>query len=84
MKHVDLQENYETSSLGLWLLMSDERLTVHSSEKYPQFVELDRETGRFVSLTEGVTLAERTTVDFGDIFSKLLAFIEMIIAKFVK
>lgn len=84
MKHVELNEAFETNDLALWLILSDEQLTVHSSEKYPQFVSLDRESGKFVSLTEGVTLSESSTVDFGKYFSLLMSFLELILNKYMK
>ena len=84
MKHVDLQEYYETSDLGLWLVTSDEKVNVYTNEKYPQFVELDRNTGKFVSLTEGVTLSEKTTVDLAPIFRAIMNFLDMIMERFVR
>lgn len=84
MKHVEVLEKYETMDLAMWLLFSNEQLTVHSSESYPQFVELDRETGRFISLTKGVTLSEKTTVDFSSLFKELTEFLQKLLNNFIK
>lgn len=84
MKHVDLQEYYETSDLALWLILSEEKVDVYTSEKYPQCVELDRKTGKFVSLTEGVTLTEKTTLDLSNFFRVIMQFIDLLMEKIVK
>lgn len=84
MKHVELQEYNETSDLGLWLVTSEEKVDVYSDERYPQFVELDRKTGKFVSLTEGVTLSEKTTADLTPIFRAIMRFIDVIMERFVR
>ena len=81
MKHVDLQDYNETSDLALWLVTSEERLDVFTDSRYPQFVELDRKTGKFVSLTEGVTLSEKSTLDFTSFFDVLMKFLQLLMDK---
>lgn len=59
MKHVEYNIAHETSDLALWLVTSQERQSVTSNEKYPQFTQIDRNSGKLISLTEGVTLAQK-------------------------
>ncbi|MBQ8028467.1 MAG: hypothetical protein IJ262_03560 [Clostridia bacterium] len=82
MKHVEFNHAHESSDLALWLITSDERMDVYSNPSYPQFVEINRETGEFISLTEGVTLAEKEGSDFGNIFSFIMEFVMKILDKF--
>lgn len=41
--HVPTETDSEFSEFALWLLLSDEKLTVNSSERYPQFMIVDSE-----------------------------------------
>lgn len=50
-KHVGVPLDTDCEKLMLYLVTSDEYVNVHSDERFEQFVELDRITGEFVSLT---------------------------------
>lgn len=50
-KHVGLPINTDCQRLLNYLITSEEYVTVHSDESFPQFVSLDFKTGRFKSLT---------------------------------
>lgn len=52
-KHVGMPCNTDCEELMLYLVTADSYVTVHSNDKFPQFVELDRITGKFTSLTGG-------------------------------
>lgn len=53
MKHVGFKNGSEASQLLVWLVTSEEELTVESNEKYPQFTELNNTTEKLSSLTGG-------------------------------
>ena len=50
-RHVGIPMDTDCEKFMLYLVTSDSYVTVHSSEKYPQFMELDRITGELSSLT---------------------------------
>lgn len=51
MSHVEFGYDHETTDLALWLLTSKDAVDVRSNARFPQFTELDRKTGKLVSLT---------------------------------
>lgn len=53
MKHVGFRKGSEAADLLLWLVTSEEPVTVESNEKYPQFTELNNTTNKLSSLTGG-------------------------------
>ncbi len=75
MGHVEFPYGTGASELGVWLITSEEPVTVQSDARYPQFVSLDRETGKLVSLTQNVTIpaGEQTPAKDG-FFQKIAAF----------
>ena len=56
MGHVEFPYGTGASELGVWLATSEQPVTVQSDARYPQFSELNRATGRLVSLTQNVTI----------------------------
>lgn len=83
MKHVEYNVSHQTSDLALWLITSQTRQNVSSNEKYPQFTQLDRESGKLISLTDGVTLAQKQeTVQsaFTKFFTLLLNIVEKLMS----
>ena len=50
-RHVGIPCDTDCAKLLMYLVTSDTYVTVHSNEKYPQFVELNRISGEFTSLT---------------------------------
>ena len=50
-KHVGVPYGTDCEKLMLYLALSDSYVSVHSDEKYPQFMELNRLTGELTSLT---------------------------------
>lgn len=53
MKHVGFKNGSEASELLIWLVTSEEELTIYSNEKYPQFTEFNNTTEKLSSLTGG-------------------------------
>lgn len=85
MTHVEFNYAHESNDLAVWLVTSDERVNVYSNEKYPQFVQIDRETGKFVSLTEGVTLSSPSTkMVFSGILDMIMALVKKILSYVIK
>ncbi len=81
MGHVEYDNRTQAGKLATWVVTSEEPVDVHSDARYPQFVELDRRSGAFISLTEGVTIPEseensvsRLTL-FVNFLEKLLSYI---------
>ena len=50
-RHVGIPLDTDCEKLMLYLVTSESYVTVHSSEKFPQFTELNRITGELTSLT---------------------------------
>lgn len=50
-KHVGVPYGTDCEKLMLYLALSDSYVSVHSDEKYPQFMEFNRLTGELASLT---------------------------------
>lgn len=71
MSHVAYSNDTQTGKLAAWIVTSD-GVDVYSDSRFPQFVELDTETGAFTSLTSGVTIASQEKEE-GGFFEKLSA-----------
>lgn len=73
-----LKYQYGTRSMDLitWLASSDEKVTVKSSEEFPQFFATDKNSGVSTSLTEGVEFDEKAE---GKWFEKILDFLKIFI-----
>lgn len=78
MGHVEFRINDDSNALLVFLATSEKRVDVRSDDRYPQFVELDIETGKFISLTKDVTLNEKDGFRFVDFALKLIAFFEKV------
>lgn len=50
-RHVGFPCDTDCEKLMLYLVTSDSYVTVHSNKKFPQFVEFNRITGEFISIT---------------------------------
>lgn len=74
MGHVEYDNTSACGDLAVWVTTSEEPVTVHSDARYPQFVEFDRRSGAFISLTEGVDIPESET----NKVSKLTLFVNFI------
>ena len=59
MKHVGFPIGSEAAELLIWLVTSDEAVTVRSDGRYPQFTDLDPFTGKLTKLTGGEKKAQR-------------------------
>ncbi len=64
MSHVEFGYDHETTDLALWLLTSDKAVDVRSNARFPQFTELDRKTGKLVSLTGSVDASKDRELSF--------------------
>ncbi len=58
MGHVEYDITTQASALAVWVVTSEDAVDVHSDSRFPQFVELDRRSGAFISLTDGVDIPE--------------------------
>ena len=81
MSHVEFAYGHDTSKLGIWLLTSDEPVDIHTDARYPQFTELDRESGRLISLTQNVTIPSDETPAEQTFLQKIAAFFLDLFAK---
>lgn len=54
MRHVEYGYNSQASKLVAWVATSENGVDIYSDSRYPQFVDMNRNTGLFSSLTEGV------------------------------
>lgn len=81
MSHVEFAYGHDTSKLGIWLLTSDEPVDIHTDARYPQFTELDRESGRLISLTQNVTIPSDETPSEQSFLQKIAAFFLELFAK---
>jgi hypothetical protein len=54
---------------------------IHTDARYPQFTELDRKTGKLLSLTQNVTVPTEETPAPQTFFQKLAAFFKDVFAK---
>ena len=52
MSHVEFGYDHETSDLALWLTTAKDPVDIHTDARYPQFTELDRSSGKLISLTQ--------------------------------
>ena len=53
--HLKYQYGTRSMDLLVWLVMSDELVSVYTDENYPQFFSINKKTGVSSSLTEGVS-----------------------------
>ncbi|MCM1364295.1 MAG: hypothetical protein NC122_05940 [Faecalibacterium sp.] len=84
MRHVEYMVNTRSANLVAWLASSDEKVDVHTSESYPQFMELTVSSGEYKSLTDGVNLdGEDVKTDFLSVFKALIKNIINAILKFL-
>lgn len=90
MKHVEFLADNDTGALISWLVNSREPVDVYTDARFPQFVELNRATGRFSSLTQGVTVpgggdpAEKSpVVVLVELLKKIIDFVLKIVGKAV-
>ena len=74
MNHVEFNNTNQSGKLGIWVVTSKEPVDVHTDARYPQFVELDRRGGAFISLTDGVSIPENEENEL----SKLTLFVNFI------
>ncbi|MCM1545033.1 MAG: hypothetical protein NC110_07015 [Ruminococcus sp.] len=56
MRHVEYKVNTRSANLVAWLASNESKVDVHTSESYPQFIELTVSSGEYKSLTDGVKL----------------------------
>lgn len=56
MTHVEFASEHQSSDLAVFVVTSENPINVYSDARYPQFTELNRKTGKLVSLTQNVTI----------------------------
>ena len=81
MSHVEFAYDHETSDLGVWMVTSEKPVDIHTDARYPQFTELDRKTGKLVSLTANVTVPTDETPADQTFFQKIEAFFQSLLAR---
>lgn len=81
--HVEYSTKNPTGEFITYIATSDERINVDSNSSFPQFMELDRETGNLLSLTQGVTLGEKSFFSFSNIFALLLKIAKKVLSMFI-
>lgn len=82
MRHVEYGYSQQASKLAAWIVTSETPVDVHTDSRFPQFVDMNRKTGAFTSLTENVEVpsdASQTEKSFWNRLDELLAkFIDFI------
>ena len=81
MSHVEFAYDHDTSALGIFLATSETPVDVRSDVRYPQFTELDRDTGKLVSLTKGITVPDSVRQPEQSFLQKVVAFFQAIPAR---
>lgn len=61
--HMRYAYGKDTCALLVWLATSDEKVSVHTNEKYPQFVDVNEVTGNFDPVTESIVTTENSLYD---------------------
>ena len=56
MRHVEYGYDQQASRLAAWVVTNENGVDVNSDSRYPQFVDMSRKTGKFTSLTDGVSV----------------------------
>lgn len=83
MRHVEYPYGTVANNLAVWLATTEEAVDIHTTNEYPQFIELDRITDEASSLTAGVKLPSEENASFYIIlkrfFAKVLEFFFKII-----
>ena len=83
MSHVEFGYADETSDLALWLTTATEHVDVYTDARFPQFTELDRDSGKLVSLTHinGQPLQEPAEEAAPTVLERIEAFFRGLIEK---
>lgn len=61
--HMRYEYGKDTCALLVWLATSDEKVSVHTNEKYPQFVDVNEVTGNFDPVTDNIVTTENSLYD---------------------
>ncbi len=88
MSHVEYGREQDSGRLLVWLSTSEEPVDVRTNPLYPQFLSLDRSSGKCTSLTEGAEIPLETQQKsflekLDDWFGRMLAFIRAFFFKAV-
>lgn len=79
MSHVEYGRLQDSGKLLVWVATNEEGVDVHTDSRYPQFVSLNRNSGKCTSLTEGATVPEsgeeKQNVSFAERLDELFALI---------
>ena len=89
MSHVEYGRLQDSGRLLVWVATSKEGVDVNTDSRYPQFVSLNRNSGKCTSLTEGVTVpeseGEKRSVSFlqklDELFALIIAFFRSVFFK---
>lgn len=89
MGHIEYGRLQDSGKLLVWIATSEEGVDVHTDSRYPQFVSLNRNSGKCSSLTEGVTIPveeeEKQNVSFlqklDELLSIIIAFFRAVLAR---
>ncbi|MGN1194613.1 MAG: hypothetical protein ACI4SB_03950, partial [Acutalibacteraceae bacterium] len=76
-RHVGLTYGTGAAELLCYLVFAEEKVTVHSDESYPQFVELDLVSGKLSSLT-GSDIKNDKLDNHSNIFIRILSLLKYI------
>lgn len=76
MNHVEYSGGEVSGNLLVFLATSNKPVDVHSDARYPQFIELDRQTRTYSSLTEGVKLEGENAASPSAVFAVIIEFIK--------
>lgn len=76
MNHVEFSGGEVSGDLLVFLATSESYVDVHSDARYPQFIELDRQTRTYSSLTEGVKLDGESENSTSKIFASIIEFVK--------
>ncbi|MDD6146524.1 MAG: hypothetical protein PUB43_05755 [Oscillospiraceae bacterium] len=82
-RHVGVPYGSDTGKLLSWLLSADSYVTVHSDERYPQFMSLNRITGKCTSLTGSEIRTGILDQDAG-FFVRLLIILQTLFSTIIK
>ncbi len=83
MSHVEYGREHDSGKLLVWVATSETSVDVHSDSRFPQFLSLNRNSGKCTSLTENVEIPQDDSKTEKSFLSKLDEWLSKIV-KFIK